>query len=328
MARYPFAICVVSYNGAGDLPGCLASIAAQTLSDIQVVIVDNASQDNSAEIAREMCPAAVRIVLPKNLGFTGGFNAAIRATDAEYVLVLNQDARLESDFCARAVSFLGQHPEVGSVNARVLRTSQDSLTKTTTEPTIDTCGLVIFKNHLVKNLGEDQPVSQYANSTELWGVCAAVAVYRKAALDDVAEMRDGVAQYFDEDFFMYQEDVDLAYRLKWRGWTAWYLADAVAYHSRTRKGGASRSNQQINYWSYRNHWYLLIKNASFGVILRCFPQVIFVEFAKFFYRGLWERGWFREFGEIGKNLSIMRVKRAEIMSCRKISDREMIRYFS
>jgi len=326
MPRYKIALCVVSYNGANDLPACLESIRAQSFSDFQLVVVDNASSDESVQIAQRVVPDARLITLSQNLGFTGGYNTAIRATDAEYVVVVNQDARLVTDFCERVVMFFDAHPEVGSVNPQVLRTSQDLLTNEAEEVTIDTCGLKLSRRHRFENIGEGALPETELTSREIWGVCAAVAVYRMSALADVAEGVATAPQYFDEDFFMYQEDIDLAYRLKWRGWQAWYLADLVAYHGRTRKSGAPRTNQQINYWSYRNHWYVLIKNLSVGMLMYCFLDIVWYEFLKLLYRGVWERGWFREFGDIWTHRAQLMQKRRYILEHRTIEDIDMYAY--
>ncbi len=346
------AISLVVINGEKDLPACLEAIVAQSFRDFELIVVDNASEDASLAIVRRYCPHARIITMQENVGFSKGHNVAIRETNAVYILVLNQDAVLAPDYCEKTLRCMEAHPRVGSLTGKLVSERHKSLTFLEKNLTIDSCGLLIHPSHLVENIGEGRPSAKVSEMREIWGVSGAAAVYRREALSDVAWRDNNQApfEYFDEDFFMYQEDVDLAYRLQWRGWTSYCLPDALAFHSRTRTGDtrvvskrgfipymtskvalslfSTRPQPMINAWSYKNHWCLLIKNVSGGIFLRCAPQLLFFEFAKAVYRLCWERSFVSEIRQVIALLPRMRRKREAILSHRSVSNAHMWSLFS
>lgn len=286
----------------------------------------------------------------RNTGFSGGHNTVMRESHAPYLLVLNPDVVLASDYCEKLIACLEAHPEAGSAGGRLIRGGDNPLTFSLKNATIDSCGIALYRSHLAANIAEGQPADSMGADKAVWGVSGAAVMYRRAALVDVAEETDGRTDYFDEDFFVYQEDIDLSYRLQWRGWSAWYCAAAIARHERTRKGDtivegrggfagymwrkvrqsvlSRRGSPLISYWSYRNHWYLLIKNLSGGVFWECCLWLLPFEYAKMLYRALWEGGFWGEMREVYKNYRRMMTKRRYIMSRRKISSQQMMSLLS
>ncbi|MBW7460186.1 glycosyltransferase, partial [Paenibacillus sepulcri] len=106
-------VCIVTYNSASDIQRCIQAVLQQSHPVAGIVVVDNASTDNTCDIVRGFQESTVRLVANRdNVGFAAGQNQAIRQTDSDYVLVLNPDVELGTDYIACIVEFMEQHPEV------------------------------------------------------------------------------------------------------------------------------------------------------------------------------------------------------------------------
>lgn len=280
-------ISIVTYNNEGDILACLKSVMSQTYKDFNLVIIDNASQDRTCQVAREAMPEARIIQLASNKGFGTAHNLAIRTTATPWVLVLNPDTKLEKDFLEKIMSATDRE-EVGVIGACLLRNENTEV------PMVDSAGLKKTFYNQVYDIGSSGPLTNdHKKSREVWGVSGACALYRRAALESVAYNHQRGGEYFDEHFFIYKEDVDLSARLRRKGWRAWYQADAIAYHDRTGRAeesfastvkGRKSRKEYIKVQSYRNHWLYLAKNAA---PLELIPS-LFYEFAKFVYLLIFE----------------------------------------
>ncbi len=351
---------LVTWNGKKYLPYCLESIFAQTFKDFSLLILDNGSTDGTAEFLKnyKLQITNYKIIFNKeNVGFAAGHNQVVKTAKSDYVLMLNQDIILEPDFLEVAVKFLDSHPEVAAVTGKILRWNFENNQKTNQ---LDSCGLKIFKNHRVIELGTGETDSEkWDRLCEVFGVSGAAPVYRRKALEDVAIPRyfglsstffhgaqwsrdnDPLAderEYFDTDFFSYKEDVDLAYRLRLRGWQAWYLPEARAYHDRAARsvaGGdaeAARARKSkskfVNYHSYKNHLFFLLKNVPAGVWLRYGHRIKWYEFKKIIYLLFFEPKTLRAWGEFFRKLPGMWKKRKWITARKKVGDAEIKRWLS
>ncbi|MGH8904683.1 MAG: glycosyltransferase family 2 protein, partial [Egibacteraceae bacterium] len=239
--------CVVSWNTAEHLPGVLSSLGAQTHPDVEIVVIDNASADGSAAIAR--CHTDVRVVAnAQNRGFAGAANQGVAlacANGSDAFLVCNPDVVLEPYYVERAVKALGDGERRASVQGKLWRTGPggDLLGEAgalapaaggdlDAPRLLDTTGHLAFATRLFRNRGEGTvDVGQFDEPGPVFGVCGCAALYRLDALQDVAVE----GEVFDEDLFAFWEDVDLDWRLALRGFHAWYTPDACGWHER---GGA------------------------------------------------------------------------------------------
>ncbi len=351
-------ISLVTYNGEKYLQPCLESIERQTLTDYELVVLDNASNDGSLDVVSRIAPHARIIASEKNIGFAKGHNEVIRITQSEYVCVINQDLVLEPDYLEQCVHFMDSHLQTGSVTGVLIRVP--SLTAMGPRDTIDTYGLVISKAMRAKDAGAGMSVASVPPYRDIVGVSATAALYRRTALEDVAiavcvnceerhsqssrvrgagedrskvymeihrrEPEPGTKQsadcecryeYFDEDFFMYKEDVDLALRLQARGWRAAPVPDARGYHIRTTDPALlKRPSVLINQWSYRNQIYILIKDVSASHWLKYGAIIDIYEIAKFFYLLLFERSTLAGLADVWRNRKKMLAKRNTIMNSR------------
>lgn len=308
-------VSLVTYNGEKYLQQCLESIAKQSFQNFELVVLDNGSSDGTIEIIKKYAPKARIIESAKNLGFAAGHNQVLRESSSEYVCVLNQDCALESDYFKECVQFLDLHSDVGSMSGLLVRVP--SLTEKGPCDTVDAYGLVFTSYLSVKNYRQSTRVSTIKKEEEVVGVPATAALYRRTALEDVV-IDSG--EVFDEDFFMYKEDVDLALRLRLRGWRAFGIPSARGYHIRTTQPALfSRDSQRINEWSYRNHLYVLIKDIPKSFWLRNGLWICGYEFAKFFYIALFETKTLRGLRDVWGMRKKMFSKRKSIMERAKKS---------
>jgi GT2 family glycosyltransferase len=264
-------VSILAFHTAGTSPRCLASVLAQDYDGLVEVVVRDQGGDEAERAALQAVvdggPAGrpVALEVGENLGFAGGHDATIGNGRGELVLVLNADAWLDPGFLRAAVPAFAD-PTVGAVQGLVIRADDD---------VVDTAGLEPRRNREVRSRGAGDPVAAVAEPTEVWGVDGAVALYRRGALHDVALPPGPEGEVFDASFFAYKEDVDLAWRLRRRGWSARYVPSARATHVRSARpttAGRWRAGADLSRLADRNgfvnHRLVQVKNERFGELLR------------------------------------------------------------
>ncbi len=254
------AVCVVTHQSAADLPGCLEAVAALRHRPLEVVVVDCASADGSAELAGRLTaagsgllPAAVggRVVaLPENRGFAGGMNRALAATDAPFVLTLNPDARPAPDYLERLLpAFDGEAGErVAAATGRLTRPAEGEVRR------LDACGmrLTLTWRHLDRGSGEPDR-GQFPAPERVFGATGAASLFRRRALDDAAV--DG--EIFASEFHSFREDAELCFRLRERGWEILYLPAAACEHRRSNlPERRAAMPAAVNFHSLKNRYLL------------------------------------------------------------------------
>jgi len=258
----------VTYNHASTLAATLEGVAAQSHPVARVVIVDNASTDGSAEVGegfRHRLPLEV-VRNERNLGFSAAANAAMRLSSSPWVLSLNPDCRLNPTYLERLVDAASSHG-AGSATGLLLRAHGAALTAGTE---VDSAGMVVHASGRHLDRGAAGRLTEgLARPAWVFGASGAAALLRRDALTDVAYPGGEV---FDEGFFAYREDADLAWRLQRRGWGCLYWPAARAFHSRGLKPEVRRrGTPEINLHSVRNRFLLRWANADWRWRLACFP---------------------------------------------------------
>ena len=255
-------IVVVTHDSAADLPASLASAAAQRGVATEMLVVDAASRDGSADRARRLVPSARVLELPENVGFSAAMNAGIAASGGRYVLALNPDCRLEPDYCAILAARLDAGRSVGSASGRILRAEGPDLRATSR---LDSTGIVFHASGRHFDRGSEKEADgRYLVEEEVAGATGAAGFYRREALESAKTS----AGYFDEDFFLYREDADLAWRLRRLGWSCLYVPGAVAYHRRRNLPSRRRRMTPLaNYHSVKNRFLLRINNQTAAEML-------------------------------------------------------------
>ena len=245
---------MVNRDGGDSLFAALRSLEAQTGIDLSVVVIDNASSAAERERLARETPAVRVIAFSENLGFAGAANEGIARTRAPFVLLLNNDATLASDYVARLAARLALDDRLAAVQGLVL---------TADATRIDSAGLDWnARREAVPLLGGGDPSSVPESIFEVSGVSATAALYRRDALEDVA----GPAEVFEPSFFAYYEDVDLSLRLARAGWRFACEPAAVARHEGSRTG--SRTPWKRAMWVARNRWRTLFRNFEPRLVRR------------------------------------------------------------
>ena len=299
-------VLILNWNGAKFLPACVASVRAQDYRPLEMIVVDNASTDGSAD----GLDADIRVLRhPTNLGFAAGYNAAFPHASGEFVLLLNNDAVLTPDYIKLLVEDMRGDPGLGSVSGKLLRPAAPGGMSV-----IDSAGQVFYRNLWSANRGEDEPDQPaYDQATEVFGVCAAAGLYRRAMLDDV--MVDG--EVFDSAFFAYLEDADLDWRARLRGWRSWYDPRAVAIHQRSGSGAWFSTRMQRHI--LKNRLLMIIKNDGGWSAVRRTPGVMAFTAAKGLQLLISRPAALLGFGDVIRLLPRTLRKRRIIQSRRKVS---------
>jgi GT2 family glycosyltransferase len=302
-------VVLVTWNSARFLPRCLEGLARQTHRAVELIAVDNASTDGSAELVAPHAAALVRN--DSNRGFSAAVNQALAVARGTFVLLLNPDCFLQPAYIERLAEVLREE-HVGAATGLLLRAQGDSI-----EPAggVDSAGMRMTRSgrHL------DIDVAPSAR-VEVFGVSGAAAMYRSDFLRDVAV--DG--EVFDEDFFAYREDADLAWRGRLLGWKAMCEPAAVAYHVRRVTPEARRSlPADVNMHSVKNRFLLRLKNEGLYLALRNAPFELLRDFVVFAAALTVERSSLPAFAWLWRNRARILAKRREIQSRRRLSDRAL-----
>ncbi len=265
----PVSIVLVTWNSGPVLRASMTALVASKPLPAELVIVDNASADESVEIVEQVlagCPEIRLIVVrePRNTGFAAAANRGIEAGTQPFVFLHNPDLRLAPDTLAVLLEAIREGPStLASVGPRLLRATGDDLRPTNV---IDTTGIVMTRDgrHLDRGAGEPDR-GQYGTQEEVFGISGAAVLFRREALERSRIDR----QVFDEDFFAYREDADLAWRLQGFGHTARYVPAAVAWHRRSVTPERRRQlSAAVNRHSVKNRFLLRIHHADVGWLLR------------------------------------------------------------
>lgn len=271
---------VVSWNAADQLPACLDALDAQEHEDLEVLVVDNASTDRSAAVLREQLARPRRHPLhvrfnTVNRGFAGAVNDGLATTSADAVLVANVDVVAAPDLCSRLVAVLRDDEAVGSVQPRLLRPVPDRDGRTV----LDTTGHVATRARLFRNRGEGEPDQGRYPRGEVFGVSGALALHRRAMLDDVA-WRDpaGRLEHLTEDLFAFFDDVELDWRARLRGWRAVYEPEALAHHE--RGGAGPRRTARVEALNFTNRLLVVATCDDRAALLRASPLVLLTTLLK------------------------------------------------
>lgn len=273
------------------IAACLDAVSKQTYAPMTVMVVDNASLDGTVNWIQEHFPSIHLLRNTRNVGFSRGHNQAIRLSDAPYVLVLNPDVILDPEWVGRAVAFMEDHPDYGAFGGKTRRYSysHDELKETRFSDIIDSTGLHVSRSRHIIDIGSGMVDGEgFDHAHDVFGLSGSCVFFRRQALES-ARFRD---EFFDEDFFAYKEDADLAWRLQRLGWKSRYEPGALAYHHRHIKGIAATSDlliaknhrsrqRQIGFFSYRNHWLMLMKNETWSSRWRDLPWIAWYEIRKF-----------------------------------------------
>lgn len=270
--RAPVAVVIVGWNSVEFLPGCLESLRALRRRPAETLLVDAGSSDGSLELVARDFPEVRIIDCGENVGFCRGNNLGFRESRSPFVLALNPDTVLEPDFLEALLPAFDE-PSVGMVAGKLLRFDR---------VTLDSAGQLLSRARRPRDRGYGHPDDgQYERDEEVFGVCGAAALYRRRMLDEIA---DPGGEYFDERFFSFGEDLDLAWRAQRFGWRAVYRHRAIGYHA--RGGTATRAprlrkriallgrSPEIRFHAVKNRYLAILRNDSPSGYLANLPFIL------------------------------------------------------
>lgn len=306
-------VIIVNHNGARYLVPCLTALERQTFRDFQVVMVDNASADGSVELVREQFPRVKVIVNRTNRGFAAANNQAIRATRSPFVVTLNNDTEPEPRWLEELMRVAAVDERVGSVASKMLFHSQPDI--------INSAGIALDRVGIAwDRLGGARDDPTEATPRVVFGACAGAALYRRAMLDDVG--------LFDEAFFMYHEDVDLAWRARLRGWNCLYAPSArvLHHHSATGVEGSPFKGRLLG----RNKWWTVVKNYPAPALWYHLPLILGYDLASVLYATVFRRDISALRGRLWalRGLPVMLRARRQIQRRRTIGFGELATWFA
>lgn len=228
-------IIIVNYNSGKHLLDCLESIQKQEdEADIYTYVVDNASSDGSALEAKKKFSWAEFIINRHNVGFGKANNQILKKVNTEYILLLNPDTILKEGVIRKMISFMSKDKNIGAATCKVVHESGDiDWAAHRGFPTPFASLLYLFGNDKLYHLTE----RDFTSPHEVDAISGAFFLTRKSILDLVG--------YFDEDYFMYAEDIDLCYRIKQAGFKVMYYPEVEITHLKGISSGLKRHSQNI-----------------------------------------------------------------------------------
>lgn len=258
-------VVIVTYDGWPHLRSCLSALRDQRRCPDEILVVDNGSRDGTVDaLAREFPEVAV-IEAGRNLGFAAGNNLGIRRAHGDVVVLLNNDVTPDPAFIDAVLEPLAADSAIGAVAA--------SLVFSAAPDVVASAGIRVFANGVALDRGLGEDLTALPSGAAVFGASAGAAAYRRGALEDVG--------LFAEPFFMYLEDVDLAWRLRLRGWSAVHAGDAVARHAYSASSveGSPLKRRLLA----RNRIWTLARCLPRPLLVRNLPRIAAYDAAAFGY---------------------------------------------
>lgn len=255
-------VIIINWNSEELLAECLRHVERQTVQPARVLVVDNASSDDSASSANAFANVTV-LRMKANLGFAAGNNRALAESNTEFVALLNPDAFPEPDWLEHLLAAASSQLDVAAFGSRQLCQGSPEILDGIGD-SYHMSGLVWRERH--GGLAAKGDMIQQ----EIFSPCAAAALYRRQALVDVGG--------FDEDYFCYVEDVDLGFRLRLAGHKAMYVPDAVVRHVGSASTGGQNSDFSV-YHGHRNLVWTFVKNMPGALFWLFLPLHVLLNLA-------------------------------------------------
>lgn len=311
-------VVVICYNSTPYLERCLGSIRAAVPSGTPILVIDNASADGSAELARQIVPDCHLIALSQNIGHSAACNLALQLAETTWVLLLDHDTFVPPDWLAPLLAAAARTwPATAMVGSRAIfedgtRLHHDG-------------GYVHFVGHMTLQHGFASPDSHPAQPGAIWEVGAQAAtsllVHRERALE---------VGGFDARYFIYLNDWELALRMRLRGWRCYVAPDSIVYH---RSGNAETSWRgqgayplRRAFLVYRNRWMTLIKLYRARTLLLCAPAIALYDLLLLIVaiRNGWFGAYLAAMRDLGRHWRVLWLQRRRVQATRVISDAALL----
>lgn len=236
-------VIIPNYNGKHFLAPCLEALGRQTTDDFEVIIIDNGSTDGSLAFLAEKHPDVQVIALPENTGFCHAVNEGVLASQAEYVLLLNNDTIPEEGFVEALLRGIEERPKAFSCASCMLTIDNHEI--------LDNAGDLYSALGWAFARGRGQRAADFNRPVRIFSSCAGAAIYRREPFIELGLL--------DENHFAYLEDLDLGYRARIRGFENWYIPSARVLHVGSGTSGSTYNEFKVSL-SGRNNVYIIYKN--------------------------------------------------------------------
>jgi len=251
-------VVIVNYNGAQFLERCLASLGAQTIDHFEIILVDNASMDDSCALVEKNF-SSVRIIRSEtNVGFAAGNNLGIGAARGDLIATLNTDTEVEKDYLENLCAPM-RDEQVGACAPLMLEMERREV--------VDAAGIVVDAFGFAWNVGVGRGTNEFVTTRQVFGACAGAALYRRAMLDEIG--------LFDDDYFGFYEDADLAWRAHNAGWKTIFVPSARVYH--THGASFGKIAPRKTYLLARNRWWTTLKNFPLPQFYFALPIILLLD---------------------------------------------------
>ena len=331
-------VIIVTWNSAPFLRRCLAALTAQTWPEVELIHIDNASDDDSVAVVRQCFPRARQLVNDSNRGFSAAVNQGVRVARGELVFLLNPDAFLEPDYLAKLAAALTG--DIGMATGTLLQAETklvDSkgirMTRSGRHFDIDQgmrdegsrgLGVAQSRGASLSSASPRDPATAQPRNREVFGVSGAAAMYRRDFVNDVTIG----GEFLDEDFFTFREDADVAWRGQLLGWRAVHVPEAIAHHVRTVTPEKRRSLSAVtNMHGVKNRFLLRLKNEGIYLAIRNAPFELTRDLIAIVATLTIERSSLPALTWLWKNRRRIMEKRRAIQSRRRVSDRQLAGWF-
>lgn len=315
-------IIIPHWNGVAVLKECLASLQQATYNSLEIIVVDNGSDDGSPEWVKEHHPEVHLVELKRNYGYAGGCNRGVTQAKGDYVLFLNNDTVQEPDWIEPLVEYLDTHDRVAAVQPKLLNYYQrDHFDYAgAAGGLMDVLCFPFARGRLF--LAQEVDRGQYDTPRRIfWASGTAILLRKELFL---------AAGAFDETFFAHMEEVDLCWRLYLMGYQVWCVPQSVVYH----KNAVSlpMNSTRKYYLNHRNSMLMLLSNYNLPLALYLFPLRYTLEWVAFVYAVT--KGDFRHVqgilmaqGWLLAHPHVISRRRRRMRALRTLKDRFLLRYF-
>ncbi len=313
------AVIVVNWNSGEYLRRCIEALLKQSMPVARIVVVDNASTDDSLESISGLSNVIKVVRRQTNTGFAAANNRGIEeCREFDWIALVNPDAFVDSCWLENVVNGINKNESVGAIACQMRQAHDDSRLDGTGD-IYHVSGLAWRRDHGASR-DELELIDETKNSPlrPVFAPCAAAAIYRREVLEESGG--------FDEDYFCYFEDIDLGFRLRLLGYSCIYLPQAWVYH--VGSGVTGRDSDFSVYHGHRNLVWTYIKNMPVGLFWRYLPQHLLLNLVSIIYYAFKGRGVllgkakYDALKQLGKVLK----KRKRVQSQRRASDEEIRQY--
>lgn len=300
-------IIIVNYNSGEHILACLQSLVTVIDDGDEIIVVDNASADDSSNLIEKVFPDVKVLCSETNLGFGGGSNLGVRYARGKYLAFLNPDTVVEAGWLEYLVQALEANPNAGLATSKILLMDDPNR--------INTCGNNVHITGLTLCRGMGQPADTYHKLEEVGAISGAAFAVRRELFDWLGG--------FDENFFLYMEDTDLSLRARLAGFTCIFVPESIVYHHYALRFGLNKT-----FYQERNRYYILLKHFHWRTLVAALPALLLVEVVAWGFSLLREpyrlHNKLNAYFSILSNLPDLFKRREAVQRLRRVSDRKLL----